>query len=169
MVASKDLLGTFGVNGKLFLAQLFNFGVVLLVMWRWVYVPLLAAMDKRSKEISDGLAFAKLSKEELEGAAKEREETMRKARVETTALLAEARTKADALRQEKLAEASTDIERMTAEAKRQIIVEREAAFDDLRKRAADLIEDVVGKAVGAASADAKRDIATHAVKEMDKK
>ena len=161
------LLGTFGIDGKLFLAQLFNFAIVLFVMWRWVYVPLLAAMDKRSKEIADGLAFAKRSKEELEGASREREETLRAARVETGTLLAEARTKADALREEKLVEAKADIERMTVEAKRQIAAEREAAFADLRKRTADLITDAVSKAVGSASESTKQAMTSQAMKELD--
>ncbi len=161
------LLGTFGIDLKLFLAQLFNFGVVFFVMWRWVYVPLLAAMDKRSKEIADGLEFSKRSKAELESSAKEREEALRAARVETGEMLAEARAKADALRQEKLAEAAADIERMTAEAKRQIAAEREAAFAELRTRAADLVTDAVAKAVGAASETTKHDIAARAVKELE--
>lgn len=165
---SKDILGTFGVNGKLFLAQLFNFGIVLLVMWRWVYIPLLAAMDKRSKEIADGLSFAKRSKEELEHATRERDEVLRAARVETSAMLAESRSKADALRVEKLAEAASDIERMTTEAKRQISAEREAVFAELRKHTADLVTSVVAKTVASASETVKRDIAAHAVKELDK-
>jgi F0F1-type ATP synthase membrane subunit b/b' len=53
--ASTDLLGKLGINAPLFLAQLVNFSIVLLVMWKWVYTPLVKLMDKRAQEIADGL------------------------------------------------------------------------------------------------------------------
>ena len=41
---SAGILGPLGVDVKLFIAQLVNVGVVLFVMWRWVYKPLLKVM-----------------------------------------------------------------------------------------------------------------------------
>ena len=163
-----SVLDTFGVNGKLFLAQLLNFSIVLVVMWRWVYIPLLAAMDKRSKEISDGLAFAKSARQDMESASKDREKMIRDVRVETASLLAEARAKADLMKDEKIVEAKVEIERMTSVAKKQIDVQREAAFVDVRLRIIDLVTDVVGKAVSGISTETKHDIAAQAVKEIEK-
>ena len=43
--AKESVLGALGVNWKLFIAQLLNFSVVLFIMWKWVYTPLLKAID----------------------------------------------------------------------------------------------------------------------------
>jgi hypothetical protein len=59
------LIGTLGLNRDLFFAQLFNFAVVFFVMWRWVYKPLVKAMDERSATIAKGLSDAEAATKAL--------------------------------------------------------------------------------------------------------
>src|SRR3990167_360095 len=57
--AKTDVLGTLGINWKLFMAQLVNVGIVIFVLSKWVFKPLVKLMDDRVKKIDDGLAHAK--------------------------------------------------------------------------------------------------------------
>jgi len=77
-VAKESLLGTFGINWKLLIAQLINFSVVLFVMWKWVYTPLLKLIEDRQKKIEQGIRDA-------EASARSRSESERQAE---TAILA---------------------------------------------------------------------------------
>src|SRR3989338_10025020 len=55
---SSSVLGTLGINWKLFLAQLLNFGIVLFVFWKWVVKPLGTTLTKRQERIESGLKNA---------------------------------------------------------------------------------------------------------------
>ncbi len=136
---TQSVLGTLGIDWKLFLAQLINFGIVVFVMWKWVYTPLLAMMDKRTKEITDGLKNAKDAKKNLTEAEAERDRLVQEARAAGHALLEDAQAKAEALRQSKLAETKQEIEKVVTEAKERISGERDAAFSALQKDIADMV------------------------------
>lgn len=137
--SSKDLLGTLGINGKLFLAQLVNFGIVLVVMWKWVYTPLVKMMDRRSKEISDGIENAKRAEGRLAEAQAEKDRIVQEAKMEAHTILEDTRSKTEAMRQEKMAIAKQEIEKAVDEAKERIKGEKQAAFDALKQEIAVLV------------------------------
>ena len=53
------ILGNLGLDPGLFIAQLVNFLVVLLVLWRFAYRPLLKLLSERTEKIEGGLKMAK--------------------------------------------------------------------------------------------------------------
>jgi F-type H+-transporting ATPase subunit b len=71
--AETGLLGTFGLDWKLFLAQLINVGVIVFVLTKWVYRPLMKTMDERRIKIEQGVKNAERAEKKL-GSAKEAEE-----------------------------------------------------------------------------------------------
>ena len=48
-------ISQFGVNWKLFISQLVNFAVILIVLRLFVYTPVLKVLKERSKKIKEGL------------------------------------------------------------------------------------------------------------------
>ena len=44
-------IGVLGINGKIFLAQLVNFGLILLVLWRFAFKPIVARLEARRERI----------------------------------------------------------------------------------------------------------------------
>jgi len=51
-------IGAFGLNGKIFVAQLVNFGLVLLVLWRFAYRPIVNMLEARSEKIEKSVKEA---------------------------------------------------------------------------------------------------------------
>ena len=45
-------LGTLGINLKIFLAQLLNFAIVLVVMWKFAYKPIVKLLEERQEKIA---------------------------------------------------------------------------------------------------------------------
>lgn len=167
MTESTGVLATFGIDWKGFLAHLFNFSIVLLVMWRWVYRPLMKAMDDRSKEIQDGLKNAEHAGRDRKAAANEREDILRAARSEAQGLIMEAQARADAMHREKMAQARQEIEKIISEAKTQISSERELAFASLRTDMARLVTLATGKIAGGMSEEEQHARIGEALKEID--
>lgn len=66
-----SLFAQLGINGKLFLAQGFNFLVVLFVLTIFVYRPLLKLLEERRKKIEFGLRGAEEAERRLRKADEE--------------------------------------------------------------------------------------------------
>lgn len=84
-----EVLKTFGVDGKLLVAQLVNFLIVLIIL-RWaVYKPLLSAMRKRRERIEYGLKGADEAEKQLAGIELSRQQKMKEADAQAMALMQE--------------------------------------------------------------------------------
>ena len=72
------------------IAQAITFFVFIFFCKKFVWPPLVKAIESRQKEIADGLAAAERGKQELQQAAKRTEEIMLEARQRATELLTQA-------------------------------------------------------------------------------
>lgn len=162
------LLGKFGLNGELFAAQALNFVIILLVMWRWVYRPLMRKMDDRAKRISQGLEFSKEADERLKNARAESERVINAARAEARTILEQTTVKAETLRREKMTQAKAEIEKVIAEAKEQIKSERAAAYVTLKQDLAQLVALATAKVAAEMDEKAQRALIREAIKEIEK-
>lgn len=54
-----QLLGAFGIDWKLLIAQAVNFGIVLIALWYFLYTPVLKVLEERRKVVAKGVADAK--------------------------------------------------------------------------------------------------------------
>jgi len=77
-----DALHAFGINWKLLLIQAVNFGLLLLLLQKFLFKPLFAMLEKRQQEISAGLRDAELAKSEVARVKNESDIIMRDARAE---------------------------------------------------------------------------------------
>ncbi|HEY9585328.1 MAG TPA: F0F1 ATP synthase subunit B [Candidatus Paceibacterota bacterium] len=145
-----DALLAFGVNWKLLLIQGINFGLLLLILYRFLYRPLFTLLDKRQHAIEKGLRDAEevarektqISEEKEAILASSREEggklveqlrkeaiaqeksILREAQEKSTAMFTEARQKADAEREHILRESEKEIARIAILASEKILRDR---------------------------------------------
>lgn len=77
-----EILHAFGIDWKLITIQGLNFVVVLFVLYRYAYRPVLALLEKRRSLIETGLKDAELAKEAKERIESERTAILRDARNE---------------------------------------------------------------------------------------
>ena len=73
-----------------FLGQAVAFLIFAVICMKYVWPPLLGAIEKRQKEIADGLDSAEKAKKSLELANENAKETIRKARAEAQKIIDEA-------------------------------------------------------------------------------
>ena len=165
--ATTGLLGTLGINAGSFIAQLVDFAIVVLVMWRFVYRPLVKMMDERTKEITDGLENAKRAEQALSSAKEEQEQMLQMARAEAHQIVDKARADAEAVRKEKLAQEKQEIEKIATEAKQSLRAEREAAFNALKGDIGQLVALAAEKVAVHTDTKGHRELIERAVKDLE--
>lgn len=87
----EELFATFGIDGKLILAQAVNFGIVLVALTYFLYKPVLRTLDERAKMVSKGVEDARRAEEKLAGADEESARIVGAADTEASQILASAR------------------------------------------------------------------------------
>ncbi len=147
-IAKESVLGSLGVNWKLFVAQLANFAVVLFVMWKWVYKPLLKIIDARTAKIENGLRDADAAASAKSGAEREAGEAILAARREAQRLLEEAQKQADAHHAEAKAKTQQELASLIQQGKDTLASEKEKMVQSARAELAELAVDAAKKALG---------------------
>jgi F-type H+-transporting ATPase subunit b len=107
---------TVNLNATLF-AQLIVFLILAWFTMKFVWPPMVNALDERSKKIADGLSAAEKGQEELAAAHKRVEQDLAQARVEGQHRIAEAEKRALAIAEEIKAQAHAEASRIVAQAK----------------------------------------------------
>lgn len=145
-------------EGGLFAGDLGNviwtvviFVLVLVILGKFAWTPLLEGLQSREQFIREALAEAKTQRDEAEQRLAEYEAKLAAAREEVDAILDEARRDAEALRQREEERAREEAEKTIARARREIEIASETAVKDLYSRATRL-------ATAAATAVLRREI-----------
>jgi F-type H+-transporting ATPase subunit b len=85
----QELIQTFGLDLELLFIQMVNFGLVLLVLWYFLYRPVMNMVDERQKKIEKGVNDAEKAKEERKNADEEKSSILAKANEEAERIVAE--------------------------------------------------------------------------------
>jgi F-type H+-transporting ATPase subunit b len=147
-IVKESVLGALGVNWKLFIAQLINFSVVLFVMWKWVYTPLLKAIETRQGRIEKGLKDAEAAARARSSAERESEAAIAAARKEAQRLMEEAVLAAERSRKEMVSKAQSEVAKVVEEGKSRLAEEKEKIVREAKSDIAGLAVAAAEKALG---------------------
>jgi F-type H+-transporting ATPase subunit b len=129
----------------LFIWTILTFLVLVGLLAKFAWRPLLEALERRQATIAKALDDAKLAKQELERLQKESAEMMRQARVEAEAIIARSRTDADLLREELKQRSRVEAAAIVKNAEQQIQLETARAIQQIRHEAVDLSVTIASK------------------------
>lgn len=134
-----EILQLFGVDWKLMLAQLVNFGIVVAVLWWFALKPLLATMAKRNQEIARGLSDAQAAGDRLKAVESEAKAKLQVAKQEALAILDKTREQAESSRQTAISKTKAEVESLINKAKEQIEAEKNQMVGEARQELADIL------------------------------
>ena len=95
-----SLISTFHIDWHLIVAQLVNFAVVILVLWRFALKPLGKLMDERGQTIAGGLENAKKQEDLLKAQQAQYDATLAQARAEAATIMKDVKKEAEAKKAE---------------------------------------------------------------------
>ena len=164
-----EILSNLGVDGRILLAQIVNFCILLWILNRFVYRPLLAFLEQRTKKIEQGLKNAESAREQLAAAQAEKEDLLRKAREEAKVVILQSEQAAKKQQELALAETKDKITQMLTAGEKKLTEERTKMLAEVRGELAQLVVLVTEKVLQAKvdSAESER-LALSALREMDK-
>ena len=141
MASSGDL----GLNVKFFIAQLINFGILLLIFWKWILPSVTKAMQARTERIEKSLTDADRIEKEKKEFETWRQTEMSKARQEASSIVTSAQTEAGKAKQQILDQTKLDQQKLVDQAKTQIESEKNKALQDAKGELADLVTNATEK------------------------
>lgn len=125
--------------------MLLMFIIVLVILKKFAWKPILSALENREKSIEDSLRSADRAREEMEQLKADNEKIMAEARLERDNMLKETKQTSDKILSESKVKASEEA-RLLIEATREVIEnEKSSAIDEIRRQVAELSVDIAEK------------------------
>lgn len=90
-----QIISVFGLDWRLLVIQGFNFGLLVLILWYFLYRPVLRIIDQRREKVAEGVRTAELATKKLEDAKSEGDKLVGDAAREAEGLVKTARARAD--------------------------------------------------------------------------
>lgn len=120
------------------LGEIITFAILVWVVMKFVWPPLMNAVETRQKEIADGLAAAAQGKEDLAAAEARKDELLADARARAGQLLAEGEKRKGEIVESARGEAESENARILERGRRDLELERAAMCRELQQRVGEL-------------------------------
>ena len=127
--------------------EILSFGILLWVLYKYAFPPILETLDTRERKIRESLEQAERHRVEAERRMQEYEAKLTAASREAEAVLIQAKERAQRLLDENEQRLGAEAERVKGEATREIDQERRKAIQEIRSQATDLALLVAEKVV----------------------
>jgi len=136
------------------IVQLFSFALFVWFCMKFIWPPIMAALDERKQTIADGLAAAERGKHEQKLAEKRAKELLAETKEQAAELIAQAQKRASEIVEESKGEARSEGQRLLEAARAEIDQEVNRAKEQLRSQVVALAVSGAGKVL-AREIDAK--------------
>jgi F-type H+-transporting ATPase subunit b len=128
-----------GISLPLLLAFVINFIILLLLLGKFLYKPVLKMLDERTQKVKESMDWAESIKRDYEQAKVEVQRQIEKGRQEGQALIAQAVQKGENLKEEARKEASGQAKIIVEKARAELEAERDKMVEDLRREFVSLL------------------------------
>lgn len=140
-------------HGNLIFWMLVSFSIVLFVLRKFAWKPILKALKDRENSIRDALTSADEAKKEMESLKADNEKIIIEAKKERDNLISEAKDIKESIISEAKKSASVEAHKITESAKQQIEAEKQSAIEDMKKQIAELSVQIAEKLLNQKLAD----------------
>lgn len=144
----EELIKTFHIDGTLILAQLVNFGIVLFVLKKFAYGPVLKMMQERTEKIEKGMADAESAGKKILEITEKEKEVLIEARKQAQEIVAKAEEIAKKNKEEIITEAKTQSEKILSDSAKKIEQEKNQMMQEVKGQIAELVIAATGKVIG---------------------
>ena len=145
------------------------FSLLLIVLKKYAWKPILSAVDERNKSIEDALRAADKAKEEMLSLSADNERILMEAKKERDTILKEGREIKESIIAEAKDKAKVDAEKILTTAKEQIINEKMKAITELKNQVATLSIEIAEKILKSELQDLnkQKELVTKAIADKD--
>ena len=128
-----------GISLPLLLAFVINFIILLVLLGKFLYKPVLKMLDERAQKIKESMEWAEATKRDYEQAKAEVQRQIEKGRQDVQAIMAQAVQRGENLKEEAKKEAAEQAKAIVEKARQELEAERDKMVEDLRKEFVSLL------------------------------
>ncbi len=126
------------INATIF-GQAITFAILIWFTMKFVWPPIMAALEERARKIADGLAAAERGKQDLAQAEQRSNEALNEARAKAAEIIALSEKRRNEIIEEAREEAKVEADRVKSQARAEVDQEILRAKETLRDQVADLV------------------------------
>ncbi|HCU70413.1 MAG TPA: ATP synthase F0 subunit B [Candidatus Moranbacteria bacterium] len=134
-----ELLNNLGINGKLLVAQIINFLILLFVLHKFAYGPVVKMLETRTKKIEKGLKDAQESQKKLEEISEKEQAVLVEARKQAQEIIKKSEESAILQAQEIVVSAKKQSQKILETAQKQIEQEKVKILAEVKAEVAGLV------------------------------
>lgn len=134
-----SIIETFHLDWKLFLAQAVNFGIVVFVLWKFAFKPLVKKMDERTKMIEDSYEKTKSLEQEQKDISILKDKIIFEARQESKKIIDEAGVQAKKYDETMKSRTHNEAAKILSQAKDMIMEEKNNMMNQVKAEASELV------------------------------
>jgi len=143
-----ELLDKLGIHFGLLVAQIINFLILLFVLYKFLYKPVLNLLKKREKIIAQSIEDADAIDKKLKEMEIRYDEKIAKAKKQAMMILEESEKQSAMQKKESIKKTKKEVAGIINGAKKQIAEEKEKILQEVRGEISELIISAVEKIVG---------------------
>ncbi len=162
----EEIAHSLGIEWKLLIAQIINFGILAFVLFKLVYKPLLKVLDERTEMVRDAAEKSSSIEARLTEIKELEEKVLAEARANGAKLIKDAEISAKELRNKLEIDAHTHAEKIVKEAEARILADQNKRDAEIRKEIVSVVATAIESTVGRyLDSSAKQKLAEEATKE----
>lgn len=134
-----------GIELPQLLTQVVNFTIMVFILTKFLYKPILKTLEERKRKIEEGLKFTEKVKEEIEKTEKNRQEIIDKAKTEARQIIEETKNSAKRLESEIITKAHKEAEEILIKGRKELEQEKIEMEKAVSKHTVDIAAHMVEK------------------------
>ncbi len=139
--------GLLKVDPGLLLWTIITFAVLVLLLWKSAWKPIVEALDARAEKIRGDIDSAEIARQEAEKLLAQHKELMANAREESNKIIESGRAEADRLKNEILEKANKDAHEISERTKREIVLAKDSALAELKVEIVNLSTEIAARII----------------------
>jgi F-type H+-transporting ATPase subunit b len=139
--------GLLDVNPGLMIWTVITFIILLIILKKVAWKPILTALDKRESDIRESLAQAEKAKEGAKKILEENQANLAKAEEESKKIIDQSRTYAESLKEQLIRESKEQAKKIVDDASSEIQRKKDAAFEELKGQIAEIAVNAAEKII----------------------
>ena len=143
-----EILETFGVQPVLLFAQIVNFVILLLILKKFAYKPIMKVLDDRKHKIETSMKQAEEIEKKLAVTEKRQTEILGNAERESTKIIEEAKNAAKKIQESTLVETNKKVEETLVKNKAALKLEGERMVSEVKTDMVVLVTETTKKVLG---------------------
>ena len=143
-----DTLQSLGVYWPKLIAQMVNFAIILFILWKFAYRPVLKILEERRQKVAEAMINAQKAREELARTEAQRQQVLAETNAQANKLIEEARAAAARVREEETQKAIKEAEQIVSKAREAAALERVRMLADVKRELGRLVVATTSKVTG---------------------